>query len=53
MAANLAQFDPRWGFTMKMVQWKQVLEVGGATIKKILPYRPGFKNQLMFPDVTV
>jgi hypothetical protein len=22
VAANLAQFDPRWGFTMKMVQWK-------------------------------
>jgi hypothetical protein len=22
VAANLSQFDPRWGFTMKMVQWK-------------------------------
>jgi hypothetical protein len=26
VAANLAQFDPRWGFTMKMVQWKRFLE---------------------------
>ena len=26
VAANLAQFDPRWGFTMKIVQWKRFLE---------------------------
>ncbi len=26
MAANLAQFHPKWGFTMKIVQWKRFLE---------------------------
>ena len=26
VAANLAQFDPRWGFTMKIVRWKRFLE---------------------------
>jgi hypothetical protein len=26
VAANLAQFHPKWGFTMKIVQWKRFLE---------------------------
>ncbi len=26
VAANLAQFHPKWGFTMKIVQWKWFLE---------------------------
>jgi hypothetical protein len=26
LATNLAQFHPKWGFIMKIVQWKQFLE---------------------------
>ena len=26
LAANLAQFHPKWGFIMKILQWKQFLE---------------------------
>jgi hypothetical protein len=32
VAANLAQFHPKWGFTIKIVQWKQFLEGHRLTI---------------------
>ncbi len=36
VAANLAQFDPRWGFTMKMVQWKRFLKGHRLTTSNVM-----------------
>jgi hypothetical protein len=36
VAVNLDQFDPRWDFTMKMVQWKRFLEGHWFTTSNVM-----------------